>query len=254
MQSSKYLMFLGAGLLSVSSLAVAEDAGNGFDVSGNIAFTTDYRFRGISQTDNDFALQGGFDIAHETGLYVGAWASNIDNFNSNPIDGTSGSQAEVDIYAGYGMEVAPGLALDFNVLYYYYPGASTAGGQNEIDFVEFTPGISYENDAFSSSFSVSYSPDYFFESGDSFYYNLNGGVPISDSGVSLDLHAGYQAIDKNAEFGTRDYYDWSIGFSTSFFKLDWSVAYVDTNLDDNDCFGGSDLCEETFVFTVAKSL
>ena len=248
---SKYLMFLGAGLLSVSSMAVAEDAGNGFDVSGNVAFTTDYRFRGISQTDKDFALQGGFDIAHESGLYVGTWASNIDNFNAGPTD--SGSQAEVDIYAGYGQEVAPGLALDFNVLYFYYPGASTQGNP-EIDFVEFTPGISYENEAFSSSFSVSYSPDYFAESGDSFYYNLNGGVPISDSGVSLDLHAGYQAIDDNAAFGTRDYYDWSLGFSTSFFKLDWAVAYVDTNLDNNDCFGGSDLCEDTFVFTVAKSL
>lgn len=248
---SKYLMFLGAGLLGASSLAIAEDAGNGFDVSGNIAFTTDYRFRGISQTDKDFALQGGFDVAHESGLYAGTWASNIDNFNPGPVD--SGSQAEVDIYVGYGVEIAPGLALDFNVLYFYYPGASTQANP-EIDFIEFTPGISYENDAFSTSFSVSYSPDYFAESDDSYYYNLNGGVPIADSGVSLDLHVGYQTIDDNAAFGTPDYADWSVGFSTSFFKLDWAIAYIDTDLDDNECFGGSDLCDDTIVFTMAKSL
>lgn len=242
---SKYLMFFAAGLLGVSTLASAEDVGHGVDVSGNIAFTTDYRFRGISQTDEKFAVQGGFDVAHESGLYAGTWASNVDNFN--------GADTELDLYAGYGFGLTDALALDFNVLYFYYPGASTAGGTPEINYVEYTPGISYSTDLFSGSFSVSYSPDFYAESGDSFYYNLSGDVPLA-AGFSLGAHAGYQNIEDNAAFGTPSYTDWSLSINKSLAGLDFSLAYVDTELSDRECFGGSGLCDATAVLSVAKSL
>jgi len=247
---SKYLMFLGAGLLSVSSLATAEDIGNGFDVSGNVALTTDYRYRGVSQTDNDFALQGGLDLAHESGLYTGVWASNVDNFNPSP-SGDNGSQAEIDIYAGYGQSLTEELALDFNVLYYYYPGASTAGTNEEIDFVEFTPSVSYSTDQFSGSFGISYSPEFFNQAGDGFYYNAGADVPLG-SDVTMSLHVGYQTVEEEAQY-FDDYLDWSVGFGISLFALDWSVAYVDTDLSTSQC-GGSDICDSTVVFTLGKSL
>jgi uncharacterized protein (TIGR02001 family) len=242
-------------LLIASTAAVMTMASVGAiaaEASANVAFTTDYRFRGISQTDRDFALQGGFDYAWDSGVYIGTWASNVDGFSSNPIDGDGGAQAELDFYAGYGFAITDTLSFDFNTLYFYYPGASTAGNQPEIDYWEFTPGISYSGETLSAGLSVSYSDDFFGESGDAFYYNGTVDVPLTDY-LALGLHAGYQTIDDNEAFGTPDYADWSISLGTSMFGLDWSVAYVDTDLSYDECFGGDNLCGATAVGTVAKS-
>lgn len=233
------LSLVAAGLMTVSGIAAAE-------ISANVAFTNDYRFRGISQTNEDFAVQGGFDYAHESGFYAGTWASVVDNF--------FGANSEVDLYAGFGGAMSDSLSWDLNVLYFYYPGASTAGGNPEINFVEVTPGLSYSADSFSSSFSVSYSPDYFGESDTSFYYNLGVDIPLS-GGLGLGLHAGYQTVDDNDAWGTPDYTDWSVSLSKSMGGLDWSLAYIDTDLSDTECFGGpDDICAAAAVLTVGKSM
>ncbi len=238
------LVAAAAAVAALSSTNVFAD-----EASANIAFTTDYRYRGISQTDNDFAIQGGFDYAWEQGFYVGTWASNVDNFSPNPVTGANGAQAEIDFYAGYGYALDNNWALDFNVLYYYYPGASTPDGNNEINFIEYTPGISYSNDTLSASLSVSYSPDFYNESGDAFYYNGGVEVPLGEN-LSLGAHAGYQTVDKN-ELYFDDYTDWSVSLGTALAGLDWSVAYIDTDLDEAAC--GGDICDATFVGTVSKS-
>jgi len=236
---------------SVAGLVVMGSAGAlAAETSANIAFTTDYRYRGVSQTDRDFALQGGFDTAFDNGFYLGTWASNVDNFNPNPINGDNGAQAEIDFYGGYGFDLNDYWALDFNTLYYYYPGASTAGANNEIDFVEFTPGISYSDDNMSASFSVSYSPDFYNESGTGLYYNTSFEFPLADY-LTLGAHAGYQTVEDN-ELYFEDYADWSVSLGTSLVGLDWSVSYIDTDLDSQAC-GGSDICDSTAVATVSKS-
>jgi len=242
-----------ATTMAVPALAAADLSSMLADsISANVALTSDYRFRGISQTDKDVALQGGFDFNHESGFYVGTWGSNVDNFSPSPVDGTSGAQLEIDFYAGFGGAITENLSGDFNVLYFYYPGASTAGGQAEIDYIEFTPSVSYDTDMGSASFGVSYSPDFFAESGDAYYYNLGADVPLIE-GVGLGLHVGRQEIADNTQFGTPDYTDWSVSLSKSFVGLDWSVSYVDTDLDESECFGGSDLCDATGVVSVSKS-
>ncbi|WP_353157590.1 TorF family putative porin [Salinisphaera shabanensis] len=234
-----------AAVVTVSSAsAMAAEA------SANIAFTTDYRYRGVSQTDRDFAIQGGFDYALESGLYMGTWASNVDNFNPSPVTGDNGAQAEIDFYVGYGLALSDHWALDFNVLYYYYPGASTAGDNNEIDFWEYTPGIAYSDDNMSAAFSVSYSDDFYNESGDAFYYNTSFEFPLEEW-LTLGAHAGYQTVDEN-DLYFEDYADWSISLATTQFGLDWSVAYIDTDLDDTAC-AGANICGATAVGTISKS-
>ena len=96
-------------------------------VSGNVALTTDYAFRGISQSDESPAVQGGFDAAFgDSGVYAGAWASNI-NF------GTGGANLELDLYGGYKFAVG-GIAMDVGVIGYFYPGASDDTA--ELDYYE----------------------------------------------------------------------------------------------------------------------
>ena len=92
----------------------AEEADGPITISGGIALVSDYRFRGVSLSDKDFAIQPTITISHESGLYVGAWASNIAN---NP-----GDDIELDIYAGFaGGET---VTYDIGATYYVYPGAS----------------------------------------------------------------------------------------------------------------------------------
>ena len=94
------------------------------EISGNVALTSDYRFRGISQSDESPAIQGGFDIAWDTGIYVGTWASSVD-FDSN--DGYDGS-LELDYYAGWAGDLNDNVGVDVGYMYYSYPGDDGAEG------------------------------------------------------------------------------------------------------------------------------
>ena len=103
--------------------------------TGNMSVVTDYRFRGISQTFKQPAIQGGFDYGHESGFYVGNWNSNVDSSLYN------GANLEMDFYGGYKMSAGP-VAFDFGALYYYYPG-SGAGGTFKIDNTELYVSAGY---------------------------------------------------------------------------------------------------------------
>ncbi|MGB5539437.1 MAG: TorF family putative porin, partial [Gammaproteobacteria bacterium] len=111
---------IATALLAGSSAAMAE-------ISGNVALVSDYAFRGVSQTDEQIAIQGGFDYAHDSGLYVGTWASNVDStFFGGPRD----PQIELDIYAGYAGEMANGIGYDVGILRYEYPGGDFGPGSS----------------------------------------------------------------------------------------------------------------------------
>ena len=105
--------------------AAADDLGGGLAVNGGAALVSDYRFRGISQTDRKFAIQGTFTISHSSGFYATVWGYSIDDYVAN------GGDAEVDLIAGY-KKAFKSTTLDVGVLYYYYPGS---GGANT-DFAE----------------------------------------------------------------------------------------------------------------------
>ena len=110
----------------IATPAFAEDAPSSpITISGGATLVSDYRFRGISQTDKRFAVQGTFTIAHESGLYATVWGSSIDDYVAN------GGDQEIDLIAGYKHSFG-GTTIDGGVLYYYYPGSHGAN----TDFVE----------------------------------------------------------------------------------------------------------------------
>jgi len=239
---------IATALLAGSSAAMAE-------ISGNVTMATDYAFRGVSQTDEQIALQGGFDYAHESGLYVGTWASNVDSdfFNgSNPI--TRDPQLELDLYAGFSGELANGIGYDLGILHYDYPGYDPADTDElyvKGSMAGFTVSFAYSDELA------------FIGSTESAWYLAADYEMTLPQDIGLALHVGYNGGDAYdvpvalnnppVYSGLPDTYtDWSIGLSKNVAGVDLGLTYVDSNGDGSTMFG--DLGDSRVVFSVSKSL
>ena len=236
---------IAAALAASSVPAMAE-----IEISGNVALTTDYLFRGISQTDNNPAIQGGFDLAHDSGFYAGVWGSNVDFAGS----------LELDYYGGYAGNINENIGFDVGAIYYDYPGGDLGGGVDP-EFWEINAGLSGDVGPVALSGTISYSDDYFGETGTAFYYDLGASMDLPEE-FSLAVHFGYQTIDDGEAppkgdgfFSSNEdsYTDWSVGVSRSYMNLDFDMTYYDTNLGSSDCFG-TEICDSTLVLTIGKSL
>ncbi|MCP3850811.1 MAG: hypothetical protein GY694_11335 [Gammaproteobacteria bacterium] len=233
--------------LAVASVVVTPMMANaeGFGtVSANVALTTDYYFRGISQTDNDGAIQGGLDWAHDSGAYAGVWASNVD-FGENKL--------ELDTYLGFANDIGDtGISYDVNVLRYNFNNADT-------DTTEWTMGLSYSY--FSASYS--YSSDWLDSSESSNYFKLGFDYDLpSDFALSASVGKSFgDAFDKD-EVGTTgdfDYVDYKIAISKNYYGLDWELAYVGNDLGRDECTSytydySKGHCDDRFTLTVSKSI
>ena len=104
-----------ACITAMSGAALADE------MSANVGFVSDYQYRGYSQTNENMALQGGFDYAHDSGLYVGVWGSSIDWLSKGGL--------EVDVYGGYANSIGD-FGYDVGVLQYFYPGGKTSAGDD----------------------------------------------------------------------------------------------------------------------------
>jgi uncharacterized protein (TIGR02001 family) len=211
-----------------------------FELSANVGLVSQYSFRGIAQSNENPALQGGFDISHSSGLYAGVWASNVD-FN----DGDE-AHIETDLYAGYANTVDK-FSYDLGVIYYAYPGADSS---LDYDYWEGKFELGYDFDIFSATAALYYSPDFFAGSGDALYSMLGVDVPLP-ADFSLSGHVGYQAVDDNAAFAVPDYTDWSVGLGYTYEGFDFSLQYIDTDLDEpGECADG---CAERVIFGISRS-
>jgi uncharacterized protein (TIGR02001 family) len=229
--------------LSASLIATSAHAGNisaDWDASANVGIVSEYSFRGIAQSDEHPAIQGGFDLAHSTGIYAGVWGSNVDFNDSDE------ASSEFDLYAGYSNSYE-GIGYDIGAIYYAYPGADSS---LNYDFWEVSLGLGYDFDYFSAGITFNHSPEYFGDSGDAQYYALAVDVPLPQD-FTLSGHVGYQEIDDNAAFGVPDYTDWSLGLGYTLAGFDLSVSYVDTDLDEpRECADG---CAERVIFGISRS-
>ena len=209
-------------------------------ISGNVALATDYAFRGVSQTDESPAIQGGLDAAFgDSGFYLGTWASNI-NF------GTGGGNLELDVYGGYKFALG-GVAMDVGVLGYLYPGASDVGA--ELDYWELyaKPSIAL-SPQFTLGAGFYYSPEFTGESGDGFYYEVNGAYALTPE-LSLSGAVGMQTVDTDGFFaGEDDYTTWNVGGTYSAMGLGFDLRYVGTDVDDANAY------DDRVIFSVKKAM
>ena len=210
-----------SGLLIGGSTTVNADEGLG-SFSANVGIFSEYSFRGIDQSGEEAAIQGGFDWAHDSGFYLGTWGSNVD-FNDNE------SVSEFDFYGGFSKELSNGVSIDLSLIGYTYPGAYDS---SNYDFMEYAIGLGKSIGPVALSFAVNYSDEFFGESGDATY--VQGGLDYElPQGVTLSAHVGHQSIDLETVYGAPDYVDYSVGGSYTLKSFDLSVTYVDTDVDDN---------------------
>lgn len=223
MLKNKLLNTLILTALSVPGVALAAD----FTPSSNVSLVSDYLYRGISQTGAGAAIQGGFDLAHSSGVYVGAWGSSISWLGDAGVATTAG--LELDTYGGY-KGAAGDVAYDVGFLRYNYPGTyvagATKGDTNEVygavTYSIVTAKLSY---CLGDLFGVS-------KAAGSTYAELNASYTIPDTGISLGGHVGqqtYKGETAAALADTATYTDYKLSASKDFSGYVVGLAYSSTN-------------------------
>ncbi|RST31645.1 hypothetical protein HMF7854_12980 [Sphingomonas ginkgonis] len=220
-------LFLGVpALLLVMSSAPAEaaDLGGGFAVSGGAAIVTDYRFRGISQTNRRFAIQGTGTLSHSSGFYATFWGSSIDDYIAN------GGDAELDLIAGYKHTTKGGTTFDGGVLYYYYPGS---GGANT-DFVEPYVSVAQAFGPVTAKVTANYAPKQHgiaaaHARDDNLYLAGDLSYAVPKTSLSLTGHLGHSWGPSYLTAPYRHYTDWNVGAAYALKNLTFGLSYVDTD-------------------------
>lgn len=227
---------LAAGLLSGAVSANAADSA--FTTAGSVAMTSDYLYRGISQTSGAPALQGSLSVSHESGLYATVWGSSI----------AFASGLELDPSIGFAGK-AGDVGYDVGVLYYGYPHSTAAeAGGGQYDFVEFYGSVSFSG----AKLGLAYADDFFGETGKSLYVSADYGTEVSGFGVSA--HLGLNLLDDDyygsgLALDEDSYIDYKVGVSKAVQGVTLELAYMGSDLDDAIVPDG----EGTFVLTASKS-
>ena len=219
----KFMLATALASLFAGSAVHAQEAKPDHEVSFNAAVTSDYRYRGISQTRLQPAVQGGADYTNNpTGLYVGAWASSIKWTKDAGGDGS----VELDIYAGKRGDIVKDVTYDVGVLTYVYPsnGLGSMPGFVSANTTEVYGQLGYGPAYIKYSHAVT-NLFGFVDSKKSGYVDLGANIDAGN-GVTANLHVGHQEV-KNSS--AASYTDWKIGATKDFGIVTGALAVIGTN-------------------------
>lgn len=261
-----------AVLLAGASPALAQtEPEKPFTVSGSVGLVSDYRFRGVSQTDKDFAIQGGFTIAHKSGLYASVWASNLSGWGT-----FGGANMELDLVGGYKRPIGP-VTVDAGLTWYMYPG-----GFDKTDFAEPYVKVSGIAGPVSLLAGIAYAPKQqalgnWFNTPksrigakhDNLYVWGDASAGIPGTPATVKGHLGHS--NGNPGLGpngtsvapTGKYWDWLLGVDVVVGPVTLGVAYVDTNISKkksayllpnfSDTSDGSSIAGSRAVFSITAA-
>jgi uncharacterized protein (TIGR02001 family) len=233
------------GLFAPTAFAQATPAPEASPVTANVTVVSDYRFRGISQSNFKPAIQGGFDYAHESGFYIGNWNSSISwisdaysQSGSSTVKGNVTAPIEMNFYGGFKKElIAPGFASDIGVYQYAYPTSGLPGVNPNT--TELYAAQNFTAGPVTGFLKFSYAVTNTFGNANSTgsnYTDLTANYDTGVWGLALNAHVGYQYIAGTGPGATMSnssmysYTDWKIGLTKDFGGgLSASVAYIDTN-------------------------
>ena len=246
MRKSLLVVSLAAALAAPGLAAAQAAASSPHTVAGNATLASDYRFRGLTQTFEEPAFQGGVDYTHSSGFYAGNWNSNISDTLY------AGSPLEMDFYAGWKPTFGP-ISADIGVLYYFYPG-SDSPTLGKIDNTEVYVGATWKWITLKYFHAVS---DFFAapDTKGSNYIDLTASVDLG-RGFGVVGHVGHQKI-KN--FGDLDYTDYKLGVTKDVGGWVFGLAYIDTDADEalytltNAVGKAVNIGDATVVLSVSKT-
>lgn len=219
-------------------------------VSGSAAIASDYRFRGVSQSDGEMAVQGGITVSHESGAYAGLWGSNLAGWGT-----FGGANMELDLIAGYKAKLSSSATLDVGATWYMYPG-----GADKTDFVEPFVKVTGTTGPATLTAGIAYAPKqqalgrWYFTGADAAagVYNDPGAkddntyvwgdaaVALAGTPLTAKTHIGHSwgnpGLGPNATSvaPTGRYWDWSLGADATWRNLTLGVAWVGTDISDRD--------------------
>jgi uncharacterized protein (TIGR02001 family) len=181
--------------------------------SANIGLFSQYIWRGMTQTAQKPAVQVGVDYEHASGLYAGAWASNVSWLRDGDASlYQSGGTVEMDLYAGFASELGDtGIGYDLGVIQYIYPG-SEGSGNPAANATELFAELSYGWVSGKYSHTISSDAWGFDDAKGTAYYELNADIPLGETDYVLNLHVGSFKFDGN-DNDQFDYDDWKVGVS-----------------------------------------
>jgi len=196
-------------------VAHAQEAASPHSFTGNVSVVSDYRFRGISQTFKQPAIQGGFDYEHSSGFYVGNWNSNV----SDAV--FPGGNVEMDLYGGFKFAVTPDFGLDVGVLRYYYPGTNAKANTTEAYIAGSYKWLSAKySRATTDFFGVA-------DTKGSNYLEVAADFEVAE-GTTLGFHVGHQKVKNNSDF---NYTDYKVSLEKDFGFATIGLAVVTTDAD-----------------------
>jgi uncharacterized protein (TIGR02001 family) len=230
-------LIAGTALAATPALADETDPPADWTVSGSAAVVSQYRFRGLSQSNNQPVIQGSITVSHSSGFYVSAWGSSAssDNYNDSPIDigGT-----EIDVYGGFAKEVGAGVKVDVGVYGYIYPGSSNINGGISGNYVEVYGSLSKSLGPVSAKAGVYYAPaqkvfdlSVFSPTRNNTYVygELSSGIPTTP--ISVHAHLGHTGGGFDY---VKPYIDYSVGASFVWKALTFDASLVGTNVSSAD--------------------
>ncbi len=230
-------------LLLGGSHVMAYELGGGFEASGNVGVVSNYMWRGMTQTRNGAALQGGLDLTHSSGAYVGYWASNI-NFELAPQADT-----EQDFYAGYGFAVGD-FTFDLKRTEYHYESA------NGLDFGETHAHVN----AYGVTVGMDYSSDTPVANSDSaihYYTSYAHALPYDIGFTGTVGHYDYKDAGWVGDDVTDSKYSYyNLALNKEVWGINFGLAYTNTDVGASDCevfAGGDDYCGDVFVVSAVKT-
>ena len=224
---------LAATILAGSALASApafaqdeEEATPAINISGNVAVASQYRFRGVSLSAGDLALQGGIDVVHESGFYIGTWGSSI-------VGGTPYGEVELDVYGGWTGQVAEGFTVDVGLLTYLYPtGDDPLNTDPDTDYWEPYASVATTIGPVGATVGVAYAWEQDALGGnDNRYLSTDFSLAVPGTPVTASAHLGYTdgafAPPLLAGAGDDTGLDWSLGLTASVYDgLSVGVSYI----------------------------
>ena len=235
-------LVLAMSTLLGAPLAQAEEKKPDDEVSFNAALTSDYRYRGVSQSRLKPAVSVGADyVNNPSGLYAGTWLSTIKWVK----DGGGDSSVEWDVYGGKRGEIAPGITYDVGGLYYFYPSNGLATSANTFEVygqLGYGPGYIKYSHAVTNLFGVANSKN-------SGYLDVGANFEV-DAGLVLNLHVGHQSVKNNS---AAAYTDYKVGLTKDFGVVTVALAVIGANNDTYVSPAGKNLAKTAAVLTVSKT-